>query len=177
MPPGAGPAGVRGWLAVFVAVQAILLIYALYRARVVARFLRDGFTQMAGWMPPPFMRPGVWQRVLFDVAALLTWFVATLVGLVLIARRSRRAPPFWTVFWTCAIAYSLVAFVWDRLLEAHLARLTGDSAMPVDETERALQFVTLGTSLVFGTVGLLYWRCSKRVRATFSPSDPEPQRP
>jgi len=154
-------AGIRGWLGVFVAMEMLLLLALLATAPSQLRGLHDGLTVMAGWMPPPLIRTGMWEYALFGLAAFVWITAGTAHGLDLVLRRRRSAPWFWRRFLTLMVTLLVVDFAWDQLLDWYFLPASVAAEGRIAELlERACAIAILGA-------WLLYWRHSRRVHETF----------
>lgn len=152
-------AGISGWLALFVAGQVIGAVPLLMR-------LRELRTDYDGGMGVGAAVRGMQSMVVLEVAMQLVAPVIMFVGVVLIVRRDRYAPRYWSGYFALSAVYLAVDLTFTAFTESELKRLLGAgydaSAARGDAVAR-----TMIRQIIVSLLWALYWVRSRRVRATF----------
>jgi hypothetical protein len=154
---------VGGWLAFFVLGGVGTCIYLLFTTGEVASTLGRG-TWMLGAAVPRF------RIALFvEGTAHFLQLFGTVVGLVLLFRRSPLAPTFWVAFMITSLVYAIYDLSAVPGFQTQLERAIGSSLD--SDTEREITTAASRNLRVVGNAILwsAYWMSSKRVRARFAP--------
>ena len=152
---------VGGWLAFFVFGQVVGLASLAYGLRDATDFLSADTWELGAAVS------GLRGTLVFEKLLRVSRGVAMIVGLRLIATRSRYAPRFWFAFLVMMAAYLVADQVVGSWINEQTTALTG--APPSDHLERQHSRARLA-NLMSGGVMLLwsmYWCYSSRVRARF----------
>jgi len=155
---------VGGWLAFFVLGAVGTCVYLLFTMGDVTSSIA-GSTWMLGAAVPRF-RIGLFVE---GTAHFLQLF-GTVVGLVLLFRRSPLAPTFWVAFMITSIVYAIYDLSAVPGFRTELERAIGSSLD--GDTERDIASAASRNARVVGNSLLwsLYWMSSKRVRTRFAPA-------
>lgn len=156
-PPGR-LAGIGGWLLFFVVGRAIsLLIW-------VPQF-RTSWQNYGASVGLSTAVPGLQPLIVFETAVAFLGLPLTIIGLVLLFRRSPLAPRYWVAF----LAFTAFGSLFDvgamHFIRPGLLRLVGTTAHSAAKRNASLTLALeqAGFSLLWA----LYWTRSLRVRATF----------
>ena len=162
---------IDGWLLVFVVTVTLRCVFATYYLTLASSpFAPQGRNLQAAV-------PSYLVYVLFQLASTTANSIMPLLGLVMLYRRSRRAGTLFTMYLTFVIIDGLVELSALRLLYPSLAeafRGAGDSLAPLD-TARDRQFLIGVREVAYGSIWLLYWFKSTKVRHLFTAQDAEHQ--
>jgi hypothetical protein len=159
--------GIGGFLLLFVLSQLLSLCAWLYK-------LPTFWNALAGPNAATVQRiyaayPAVASMELFGDLARIACGV---IGLVLIFRRDRRAPVFYTVFLAANIVFVATDMLFgQRFHEAILAYLVAHG-QPTANSQEIHDKARLGNyrAIGYSVIWFLYWRSSERVRLTFAPA-------
>lgn len=150
--------GIGGWLLLFVIGRSLSLL-------VLTPQFTGSLHTYARSIGLSTAVPGLQPLIVLETAVALLNLPLTLVGLVLLARRSPHAPRFWFAFISFMAAYLFIDVGAMHLIRPGLERFVGTTAhwrtsgrgSPAFDLEQA------GVALLWA----LYWARSRRVRATF----------
>jgi hypothetical protein len=152
------PAGISGWLALFVLGQGMAVIVALFGLTKLMEETRAGLAVGA-------VVSGMSALLVLEGAMRLLTPILGIVGLILTVRRDRRVPRFWFGYLALLIGYVAIDLIMMVQIRLELDRLIGSSY--ADVAERQSTRSEMLRRIFFTSVWLLYWTRSKRVRATF----------
>jgi hypothetical protein len=160
-----GPAGIGGWLLLFIVGQIVALILNLQSAIDLSGFSREAW---ALGDHISIYRP----LVVAEEAWALLLCIGSVVGLILLLRKRPETPRFYVVFLTFVAGYGLLEFGGMELLYpkliAYIQTLGGATAGLVEQ--RSSQSTVGLRQIAYSLIWLLYWRTSRRVANTFPPA-------
>jgi len=152
---------VRGWLAFFVFGQVVSIAYLAYGLRNATDIVSPANWELGAAVS------GLRGSLVVESLAVVTRGVAMIVGLRLIATRSRYAPRFWFAYLVVTAAYLVGDHLVGSWIDEQTTNLTG--ALRSDDLVEQRSRATFADLRAAGVllVWSMYWCRSSRVRARF----------
>ena len=148
--------GIGGWLLLFVIGRVIALL-------AWAPQFRTSWHNYVGSIGIATAVTGMQPLIVLETVVAFLGFPLTLVGLVLLLRRSPYAPRYWFAFLAFTAAYSLLDVGVMHFIRAGLERFVD----PGSKTGGGRSHLATLELAAFSLLWALYWAKSQRVRATF----------
>jgi hypothetical protein len=151
---------VGGWLLLFVFGQLVGLVLVLLELRNFSSGLNDDVWSMGAAVS------GLRGTIVVEKLMALTRLVASVIGLKLIATRSRIAPRFWFAFLVLLAVYFVGDLVSAAWIDEQSTALSGTSGRATDGSASRTSYHGYRSVIVL-LVWSMYWCQSMRVRARF----------
>lgn len=148
--------GIGGWLLLFVIGRVIALL-------AWAPQFRTSWHNYLGSIGIATAVTGMQPLIVLETAVAFLGFPLTLVGLVLLLRRSPYAPRYWFAFLAVTAGYSLLDVGVMHFIRPGLERFVD----PGSKTGGGRSHLAALELAAFSLLWALYWAKSQRVRATF----------